>query len=99
MNLILTSDFPSTANAAVVERIKAAAPAPRIAWIPPFTDRDGAQFLPRAYHPKCLDCHISSPFFSGEWLVVSGEYNPLATRRSPLPPAHYQRHRLAATQA
>jgi peptidase E len=44
MNLILTSDFPSTANAAVVERIKAAAPAPRIAWIPPFTDRDGAQF-------------------------------------------------------
>ncbi len=44
MNLILTSDFPSTANAAVVDRIKTAAPEPRIAWIPPFTDKDGVHF-------------------------------------------------------
>lgn len=44
MNLILTSDFPSTGNPAVVERIKAVASEPRIAWIPPFTDTDGRQF-------------------------------------------------------
>ncbi len=44
MNLILTSDFPSTANVAVVDRIRAVAAAPRIAWIPPSTDRDGGQF-------------------------------------------------------
>ncbi len=44
MNLILTSDFPSTATAAIIERIKAAAPEPRIAWIPPFTDKDGVYF-------------------------------------------------------
>ena len=44
MNLILTSDFPSTANGLVVERIKAVAPEPRIAWIPPFTDTDGVHF-------------------------------------------------------
>jgi peptidase E len=44
MNLILTSDFPATANAKVVERIKSVAGKPRIAWIPPFTDKDGAHF-------------------------------------------------------
>ena len=44
MNLILTSDFPSTANATVVERIRSVALDPRIAWIPPFTDQDGAHF-------------------------------------------------------
>lgn len=44
MNLILTSDFPSTATAAVVERIKTVAPEPRIAWIPPSTDSGGEHF-------------------------------------------------------
>jgi peptidase E len=44
MNLILTSDFPATAPAAIVERITAVAPEPRIAWIPPFTDQDGGRF-------------------------------------------------------
>jgi peptidase E len=44
MNLILTSDFPSTAIPQVVERIKAVAAEPRIAWIPPFTDKDGGHF-------------------------------------------------------
>jgi peptidase E len=44
MNLILTSDFPTTANTSVVARIKAAAPEPRIAWIPPFTDKEGVHF-------------------------------------------------------
>jgi dipeptidase E len=44
MNLILTSDFPATANAAVVERIRAVASEPRIAWIPAFTDKDGVHF-------------------------------------------------------
>jgi peptidase E len=44
MNLILTSDFPATANPLVVARIKAVAPEPRIAWIPPSTDKDGGHF-------------------------------------------------------
>lgn len=44
MNLILTSDFPATASPAVIDRIKAVAPAPRIAWISAITDRDGLQF-------------------------------------------------------
>jgi len=44
MNLILTSAFPSTPHRLVVERIKAVAPAPRIAWIPPVTDTHGVQF-------------------------------------------------------
>lgn len=44
MNLILTSDFPSTGNPAVVERIRAVASEPRIAWIPSFTDKDGRHF-------------------------------------------------------
>jgi peptidase E len=44
MNLILTSDFPSTPIAEVVDRIKAVATEPRIAWIPPFTDKDGGRF-------------------------------------------------------
>lgn len=44
MNLILTSDFPAIANPEIVERIKAVAAEPRIAWIPAFTDQDGAQF-------------------------------------------------------
>jgi peptidase E len=44
MGLILTSDFPDTATVAVVDRIRAAAPEPRIAWIPPCTDKEGACF-------------------------------------------------------
>jgi peptidase E len=38
MNLILTSDFPSTDNRAVFDRVRAGSAQPRIAWIPPFTD-------------------------------------------------------------
>jgi peptidase E len=45
MGLILTSDFPVTATAAIVDRIKTVAPGPRIAWIPPCTDKEGAQFI------------------------------------------------------
>jgi hypothetical protein len=41
MPLILTSDFPSTMVPAVVDRLKAAAPNPRVVWIAPLTD--GAQ--------------------------------------------------------
>jgi peptidase E len=37
VNLALTSDWPSTANPAVVERMRNGGPSPRIAWIPPFT--------------------------------------------------------------
>ena len=44
MGLILTSDFPATATAAIVDRIKAVAQGPRIAWIPPYTDKEGARF-------------------------------------------------------
>jgi peptidase E len=44
MDLILTSDFPATPNARVAATIAARAPAPRIAWIPPHTDRGGNNF-------------------------------------------------------
>lgn len=44
MNLVLTSDFPATAHPRVLDRMRAAADAPRIAWIPPFTDPSGERF-------------------------------------------------------
>jgi peptidase E len=44
MNLILTSDFPSTSHARISERMRATGAAPRIAWIPPSTDAAGTQF-------------------------------------------------------
>ena len=44
MNLILTSDFPSRSPDAVVERMRAAAPRPRIAWIAPDTASGHAHF-------------------------------------------------------
>src|SRR5262245_3496097 len=37
MNVILTSDFPSSAHPNVVGRMRAAAPRPRIAWVAPDT--------------------------------------------------------------
>lgn len=37
LNLVLTSDFPSTGNQAVLDCMRRANPRPRIAWIPPFT--------------------------------------------------------------
>ena len=50
MGLILTSDFPATATAAIVDRIKALAPGPRIAWIAPCTDKAGAHFTDAGLH-------------------------------------------------
>lgn len=44
MNLILTSDFPSSPTAPIVERLRAVADNPRIAWIPPYTDAEGTFF-------------------------------------------------------
>jgi peptidase E len=44
MRLILTSDFPASAPAEVVERLKAAGESPRIAWIPPDTEGYHAHF-------------------------------------------------------
>jgi peptidase E len=44
MNLILTSDFPSTPTPQIVERLRAVAGNPRIAWIPPFSDAEGTFF-------------------------------------------------------
>lgn len=44
MNLILASDFPSTAHERVVAHIRSTAREPRIAWIPPFTDVGGSRF-------------------------------------------------------
>lgn len=38
MNLILTSDFPSTDNETVFDHLRAGGAHPRIAWIPPLTD-------------------------------------------------------------
>jgi dipeptidase E len=38
MNLVLTSDFPSTSNELVFDRMRSRSTQPRIAWIPPFTD-------------------------------------------------------------
>jgi peptidase E len=44
MNVILTSDFPSTAHPRVVERMKAVAAQPRIAWVAPDTADGHAHF-------------------------------------------------------
>lgn len=45
MNLILTSDLPSTGNDAIVERMRDVAPRPRVAWIPPSTDVGRVRFI------------------------------------------------------
>jgi peptidase E len=44
MNLLLTSDFPSTTNDAVVARIRAVCPSPRVAWIAPASSTGRARF-------------------------------------------------------
>lgn len=44
MNLILTSDLPVTANQTVFDRLRAAGEAPRIVFIPPFTDLGRKKF-------------------------------------------------------
>ena len=44
MNLALTSDFPSTANQVVVDRMRSTGRCPRVAWIPPFTAMGRARF-------------------------------------------------------
>jgi peptidase E len=43
-NLVLTSDFPSTGNQAVCDRMRRGNPRPRIAWIPPFTTMGRERF-------------------------------------------------------
>jgi len=64
LNLALTSDFPSTANQSVVERMRASSSRPRIAWIPPFTVMGrkrfpAAQALFESYGFSALDyCDI-----------------------------------------
>jgi dipeptidase E len=50
MKLALTSDFPTTANAAVVDAIRGAAADPRIAWIPPLTRQGRERFLVARQH-------------------------------------------------
>jgi len=44
LNLALTSDFPSTANQTVIDRMKASGPSPRVAWIPPLTGMGRERF-------------------------------------------------------
>lgn len=48
-NLILTSDFPSNPHAAVVERIRAVARNPRVAWIAPASATRRLRFLSARY--------------------------------------------------
>jgi peptidase E len=45
MNLMLTSDLPSTECPVVFDRMRDVLSRPRIAWIPPFTDVSRARFL------------------------------------------------------
>jgi len=44
LNLALTSDFPATANQAVIDRMSGCVPSPRIAWIPPLTGMGRERF-------------------------------------------------------
>lgn len=44
MNLILTSDFPSTECGGVLDHMRRVASRPRIAWIPPVTDAERERF-------------------------------------------------------
>jgi dipeptidase E len=50
MNLILTSDFPSTGNEHVFECMRTTSAQPRIAWIPPFTDSRHERFAHAQKH-------------------------------------------------
>jgi len=52
MNLILTSDFPSTSCPFVRDRMRRVASNPKIAWIPPFTD-EGRERFARAESRFC----------------------------------------------
>jgi dipeptidase E len=54
MNLVLTSDFPSTSNDHVVNCMRATSARPRIAWIPPFTDSGRKRF---AHAQQCFASH------------------------------------------
>ena len=44
MNLLLTSDFPSTPNDAVVQRIRSTGRSPRVAWLPPLSAEGHSRF-------------------------------------------------------
>lgn len=44
MNLVLASDFPASAQPAIVERLRAAGTESRVAWIPPDTESGHAHF-------------------------------------------------------
>ncbi|MCB9155525.1 MAG: Type 1 glutamine amidotransferase-like domain-containing protein [Caldilineaceae bacterium] len=44
MQLLLTSDFPSTANDVVAEQMRNLGARPRVAWIPPVTSEGKARF-------------------------------------------------------
>lgn len=44
MNLVLTSDLPSTANEVIFDLIRGKGMPSKIAWIPPITDRDRKRF-------------------------------------------------------
>jgi len=50
MNLILTSDFPSTECGGVLDHMRRVALRPRIAWIPPATDAERERFRKAQAH-------------------------------------------------
>jgi peptidase E len=79
MNLILTSDFPSTGNDHVFERMKATAARPRIAWIPPVTDSHGQRFA-----------HAQQRFgsFGLDWL----EYCDIDEETNPIQLSHLEQY-------
>lgn len=56
MSLILTSDFPSSANDTVTDRLRKGSGAGRIAWMPPFTAMGRERFLTAQGVFRALSC-------------------------------------------
>jgi peptidase E len=72
LNLVLTSDFPSTSNQAVWDSLRRTNPRPRIAWIPPFTTM-GRERFPAARElfasygfPDVVYCDIDEAIDDGQ---------------------------------
>jgi dipeptidase E len=69
LNLALTSDFPSTTNQAVIDSMKASAPNPRVAWIPPLTA------MGRVHFPAARQLFESYGFPALEYCDIDEEPN------------------------
>jgi hypothetical protein len=69
LNLALTSDFPTTANQAVIDRMRGRGPRRRIAWIPPLTGMGHERF------PAARQVFESHGFSALEYCDIDAEFD------------------------